>query len=481
MRQAITLLLFITAHLSTFSQTMLGDGNEWYYMTVGWTDYYYQDGVKDDSHKVWVIGSPLNHYVSYNHLFVKGERDLDGKVYKEIWSENRIYHTMYDWDNTATYVLTPPQYVISMREEGDRVFVSQKEYEGFVASLLPALYSRDLSLDDIMQRIGNEYVLYDFATEHGDSIIPHVGSRYALLYPQLTGFANHPMSGQDAMVHISRFCHDGQTMMFREAGYYPNPFFPDERKQDLFPAGTRWEEAKIARSADGTCRTIGTDVYEIGVDTMVNGIFYKTIYKNEELQSLLLRESSGKVWLKTDEFYTDMCLYDFTQFNGTTEPDHVSSEFVRFNPEAFMRMTTTNNLEYLGGYVLDAEWLRPTIQHAILSKSGTAFDYFNDSNGTVVVGLGRVEAIGRNACLLGYLNEAQTSDDGDYEHIYSVRWIEREGRRIFSSDDFNSANDISGLQPSNNQSNIYYNLQGQRSSRPAKGIHIIGGRKVLIK
>ena len=45
MRKAITLLLFITAHLSTFSQTMLGDGNEWYYMTVGWTDYYYQDGV----------------------------------------------------------------------------------------------------------------------------------------------------------------------------------------------------------------------------------------------------------------------------------------------------------------------------------------------------------------------------------------------------------------------------------------------------
>ena len=29
--------------------------------------------------------------------------------------------------------------------------------------------------------------------------------------------------------------------------------------------------------------------------------------------------------------------------------------------------------------------------------------------------------------------------------------------------------------------NHIYNLQGQRTSRPTKGIHIIGGRKVLVK
>ena len=79
--------------------------------------------------------------------------------------------------------------------------------------------------------------------------------------------------------------------------------------------------------------------------------------------------------------------------------------------------------------------------------------------------------------------------DGKY-HKQSLNLFLRNGMLEYKSPDFypdpffpdivNSIEQSHTLSPHQDGNHIY-NLQGQRTSRPTKGIHIIGGRKVLVK
>lgn len=481
MKQIITLLLVLMFQVDSHAQSMVKNGNDWYYMAVGWADWYYQDGIQDDSHKVYSMTS-LDRYIQFDHFFVNGERIIGGKTYQEIWRESRLINTIYNWFNPGTYVSTPPHYMISLREEGERVYVNKEEYDRFTEFFLPIIYQYGLSLEDIMPLVDNEYVLYDFSIEHCDSVVQHIGSAYYLLYPQLCYYNYHPKSGPDEWSMLSRFCSDGQIKYDEIIDSYPNPFFPGERMQDLFPTGTKWEEVLIANTTDGTDSIIETDVYEVGPDTMVNGIYYKAIYKNEDLQTYLLRETQGKVWLKTDEYYEDVCIYDFTQLDNFTNQTYIQHLYVKHTPEAFLRFVDYDRSEYLDGYVVDAEYIHPTITHISAKNDENGWDSYNDSNGTIVVGMGRIEATSMDACMMGYLNETSQTNAQGHDVAYRVNWVERDGKRIFTYDDYDLVSHIAQIQLQNSyKSTAIYNLQGLRILRPQRGLNIVGGRKVWVK
>ena len=91
-----------------------------------------------------------------------------------------------------------------------------------------------------------------------------------------------------------------------------------------FPTGMQWKEL-IAEPEYLPLDTINSTIYEIGIDTIINGHTFKHILRNGKKDNMWIREDTGRIWLISNEYTREILLYDF---NVTTE-DMLHTEYIR--------------------------------------------------------------------------------------------------------------------------------------------------------
>ncbi|MBR2206223.1 MAG: leucine-rich repeat domain-containing protein [Prevotella sp.] len=219
------------------------------------------------------------------------------------------------------------------------------------------------------------------------------------------------------------FVQPSQVDKFKEiykGSVYPLPEqtnTPDTSK--YFPIGMTWEEVNVNPSMEFEYEN--AHIYEIGTDTIIGGVTYKKVLKDNVFSGLCVRESGDKVWLLTKEYPTEILLYNFdwdSNQDVVTEylKGHEVIGFIGQNMEAYeVRQETT-----------------PVGDCQTVIIDGKIYQYYMKRlSGTIIRGIGKVAELNRYPCLLSYREPAVILPGLDY---HKVHWIKRNGVEIFRSE-----------------------------------------------
>ena len=205
--------------LPVSAQSMLDDGNVWTYVVRGNNPSIANNPV--------VEASAMKYYIN-------GEREIDGKKYKDIWVQSAAIGepnasgstTALDYDKVTFY---EPVYYSSAREENGKVYVRIDELKRVVSYLKYSYdWFEDYSARCWIEECGDECVIYDFNTEQpvhttNTFILPNIGcSRYLLYF-----YENYPTDGIMRGTSLNLFYRNGKVE-YKSKDYFPDPFFPDE-------------------------------------------------------------------------------------------------------------------------------------------------------------------------------------------------------------------------------------------------------------
>ena len=181
-----------------------------------------------------------------------------------------------------------------------------------------------------------------------------------------------------------------------------------------FPTGMRWKE--VLSEEGQPLDTMQSHVYEMGNDTLLNGIIYKKVWMDGEEARVLVREENNQVWLLADDAPREMKLYDF---NWDVDVP-VFVEYLHI---------MEGNTETEG----ETDIVPVEISHDYTTTRISSFDYqyHKEDDAIVIRGIGRVCGLNRNASLLGYKITGEILPGVIYN---KVLWIEKNGKRIFYSD-----------------------------------------------
>ncbi len=235
-----------------------------------------------------------------------------------------------------------------------------------------------------------------------------------------------------------------------------------QRECKYFPTGMKW--AEITVEPYGSINESLTQVFEIGTDTVINDLTYKKILQNGKVQKICVREDGESVYLHTEEYESDILLYDF---------DWQSNSFL--------------TVEYLREEGDDVELLTLNVpsDYQVTSVNSNSYQYHSEGDGIVIRGIGRVSELNRNSSLLGY-KIPEVILPGCY--YWKVLWINRDGTEIFNSDlseEWTITIPSSILLSKNGESSpeSIYNIYGQKLSErfPRSGIYIKNGKKFVVK
>ena len=219
------------------------------------------------------------------------------------------------------------------------------------------------------------------------------------------------------------FVQPSQVDKFKEiykGSVYPLPEqtnTPDTSK--YFPTGMTWEEVNVNPSMEFEYEN--AHIYEIGTDTIIGGVTYKKVLKDNVFSGLCVRESGDKVWLLTKEYPTEILLYNFdwdSNQDVVTEylKGHEVIGFIGQNMEAYeVRQETT-----------------PVGDSQTVVIDGKTYQYYRDSFiRSQIRGIGKVAELNRYPCLLSYREPAVILPGLNY---HKVHWIKRNGVEIFRSE-----------------------------------------------
>ena len=243
-----------------------------------------------------------------------------------------------------------------------------------------------------------------------------------------------------------------------------------------FPTGMTWEEVIVNPDMDVDNSSIyNKHLFEVGKDTLIRGITYKKIMKDNNYADLYIRESGKKVWLLSNNYPSEILLYDFDWDNG----QNIITEHLK----------ESNN----GDFIL----IKDTMivgDYQTVSFDNQSYQYHREHfYRSTIRDIGNVAELHRNSSLLGF-KELMTPLPGlDY---YKVLWIRRNGITIFQSENVSdwtvsvpttegNANFIVNIphkEIQNSKLPVYYEIQGCRLTKILKcGVYIRDGTKVVVK
>jgi uncharacterized protein YlzI (FlbEa/FlbD family) len=208
-----------------------------------------------------------------------------------------------------------------------------------------------------------------------------------------------------------------------------------------------------------------SQIYEIGTDTVINDLTYKKILLNGKVQKNCVREDGESVYLHTEEYESDIRLYDFDWQSNS----FLTVEYLREEGDGVELLTLNVPSDYQLTYV-----------------NSNSYQYHSEGDGIVIRGIGRVSELNRNSSLLGY-EIPEIILPGCY--YWKVLWINRDGIEIFSSDvseEWTVTVPTSIQLSKNGESSspeFIYNIYGQRMTErsPRSGIYIQNGKKFVVK
>ena len=179
-----------------------------------------------------------------------------------------------------------------------------------------------------------------------------------------------------------------------------------------FPTGMKWKE--VLATPGMPLDTTKANLFEIGGDTLIGKVNYKKVFRNNKQCRLWLREEEQSVWILTNEYPSEIKLYDF-DWNGEVK----SIEVLRAQGEELeLTSVTINTNDY----------------NTVRINPNTCYDYILGRDGTIIHGIGRVSELNRNACLLGYKLPEVMLPGLEY---HKILWISRDGETVFRSNDSN--------------------------------------------
>jgi len=229
-----------------------------------------------------------------------------------------------------------------------------------------------------------------------------------------------------------------------------------------FPTGMQWKEY-VAEPSYPMDTLQGVRLYEIGGDTLINDQLYRKVRMNGGEISLWIRENGEKVFLLANDTPREILLYDFN-WDGEELP---STEYLK---------------EQEGNMVVMVQKAAP--KYETTYANGSTLQYYYERQGVVnICGIGRVNELTRNSCLLGYWEPEMIPPTWAF---LKVLWIHRNGKEVFRSE---SATEWINWIPSainplpfiNNSCNAgTYDLSGRPvPSPPQHGLFIKDGKKLV--
>ena len=186
-----------------------------------------------------------------------------------------------------------------------------------------------------------------------------------------------------------------------------------ETTTKYFPTGMTWEEIVVNPNMELEDNNVF--VYEIATDTIIGGITYKKVLKNNEFSGLCVRESGDKVWLLTKEYPTEILLYNFDwDSNQEIVTEYLKGQDEEEDDYKVCQETT------------------PVSDSQTVEIEGKTYQYIMKRlSGTVIRGIGKVAELNRYPCLLSYREPSVILPGLDY---LKVHWIKRNGVEIFRSE-----------------------------------------------
>ena len=241
----------------------------------------------------------------------------------------------------------------------------------------------------------------------------------------------------------------------------------------VFIKGTTWTEVLVDLDT-GTPEPLTTVTFEIGSDTVIDGLRYYHVLKNGVEQTYLVRASTDKVYVKDLTIDAEVMIYDFSTWKNERKTKFVSQ---------FIQTSDATDTDYS----TESDIIEMIPQQHVMD-GGVKLSYITDGSTTIVQSVGRIYEQNRNSCLLGYTKDSTIIP---WLSFWKVLWIkDPEDNTIYSvpcltdMTPFTSETmDINYIpNPENHVSvNRIYNLQGQRMAQPQTGLNIVGGCKVLVR
>ena len=181
----------------------------------------------------------------------------------------------------------------------------------------------------------------------------------------------------------------------------------------FFPTGMTWEEIVVNPNME--LKDNNAFVYEIATDTIIGGITYKKVLKNNEFSGLCVRENDDKVWLLTKEYPTEILLYNFDwDSNQEIVTEYLKGQDEEDDDYKVCQETT------------------PVGDSQSVEIEGNTYQYIMKRlSGTVIRGIGKVAELNRYPCLLSYREPSIILPGLEY---LKVHWIKRNGVEIFRSE-----------------------------------------------
>jgi len=240
-----------------------------------------------------------------------------------------------------------------------------------------------------------------------------------------------------------------------------------------FPTGMSWQE-RVLDFNSGEPEWGVVETFEIGTDTIINGLTYKQVRRDGQLEPIWVREQGNIVWLLTNASPNELKLYDF---NWDSQQE-ITLDYFKINVNDGSHQLCTKKFN--------------TNNVATTFLNGTKVQYYREYiSRTTIRGIGDVIDLPRfgcihypHDCLLGYCEPEVVWPGVCFKKV--IR-IQRNGVEIYSSDNsddwINVIPNSVHLPRERSINSQWYNLSGHQLSSPPtrKGVYIRGGKKVLIK
>lgn len=216
------LIVFTT---ETYSQGFVDEGNVWTYATEHRMYFFHDSGSEYDD--VIIFDPDTLIYEFVRKFYFNGTCEYKGKTYHRLWYDEYFHSTKYENHFPDTTMISSSIYCTKMREENGKVYIDAQEYDSLIARYNRMILSCDL--DEAYERVGDEYVIYDFTKEQED-VLPWIGSTNNLVFPSgWTPVASY-YNGRFTLENLNLFFRNG-VLEYKNVdhypGYHPDPFFPE--------------------------------------------------------------------------------------------------------------------------------------------------------------------------------------------------------------------------------------------------------------
>ena len=224
MKQIIVLLMLIVLTTEAYSQSFVDEGNVWTYATEYRMSFFYDS----ESEDVIIFDPDTLIYEFIWKFYFNGTCEYNGKTYHRLWYDEFFHSTKYENHFPDTTMISNSIYCTKMREENGKVYIDAQEYDSLITRYNRMVLSYDL--DEVYERVGNEYIIYDFTKEQ-ENVLPWIGSTNNLVFPSGWTPVVSYYNGRFTLENLNLFFRNG-VLEYKNVdhypGFHPDPFFPDE-------------------------------------------------------------------------------------------------------------------------------------------------------------------------------------------------------------------------------------------------------------